>query len=77
MVRALVKTIDVNKTCTNDVCCANYTVLDNDCYGSINITTGACDRTITLPTVACNIGRKIQIFKTDCSAPSAQIIVPL
>ena len=44
---------------------ADYTVLDNDGYGVINVTTGNTDRTITLPTATDNTGRKINIIKID------------
>lgn len=43
----------------------NYTVLDNDGYRHIQVSTGASDRTITLPTAADNSDRMITISKTD------------
>ena len=47
---------------------ANYTVLDTDGYSVINVTTGAADRTITLPTAAANNGRILSIYKVDSAA---------
>jgi hypothetical protein len=44
---------------------ANYTVLDTDGYEHIHVTTGASDRTMTLPTAADNTGRKIVFRKVD------------
>lgn len=43
---------------------ADYTITDSD-PDIIEVTTGATDRTITLPTLADNTGRKIQIIKVD------------
>lgn len=47
---------------------ANYTVLDTDGFQWILVSTGASDRTITLPTIADNNGREIVIKKTDAGA---------
>lgn len=47
---------------------ADYTVLDTDGYETINMTTGAADKTITLPTAADNDGRTIKIVKVDSGA---------
>lgn len=47
---------------------ADYTILDNDGFYSILVTTGASDRTITLPAAANNAGRKILIKKVDSGA---------
>lgn len=47
---------------------ANYTVLDNDNVRAIIMTTGASDKTITLPTAADNSGRFIFIVKDDNTA---------
>jgi hypothetical protein len=46
----------------------NYTILDNDGYTEILVTTGASDRTISLPTLADNQFRKIKIKKIDAGA---------
>ena len=43
---------------------ADYTITDSD-PDIIEITTGVTDRTITLPTLADNTGRKIKIIKVD------------
>ena len=43
---------------------ANYTITDGD-FNTILVTTGASNRTITLPTAAANIGRQIRILKVD------------
>lgn len=47
---------------------ADYPILDNDGYYLILVTTGASNRTITLPAVANNKGRKIKIIKADTGA---------
>lgn len=47
---------------------ANYPVLDSDGYSHILVTTGASDRTITLPTAADNSGRELFIKKVDSGA---------
>lgn len=52
----------------NSVSSANYTILDTDGYHTIEVNTGASDRTVTLPTVADNSGRAIVITKTDSGA---------
>jgi hypothetical protein len=52
---------------TNVVASANYTILDSDKYDTILVDTGGSDRTITLPTLADNLGRRITIKKTDSS----------
>lgn len=45
---------------------ANYTITDVDGYSTINVTTGASNRTITLPAAAAaNKGRRITIRKVD------------
>lgn len=44
---------------------ADYTILDNDGYTTILVSTGATDRTITLPTLAANVNRPIRIKKID------------
>lgn len=54
--------INVNiKTVTS----ADYIILDNDGFGLIRVSTGASDRTITYPTLADNLGRKIIVKKID------------
>lgn len=47
---------------------ATYTILDNDQFGTFLLTTGASDRTITLPTAADNTNRKIVFKKVDSGA---------
>jgi hypothetical protein len=49
----------------NIVSSANYTILDTDGFRHIQVSTGASDRTITLPTAADNSDRMITISKTD------------
>lgn len=44
---------------------ADYTVINNDSYETILVTTAASDRTITLPTASANTGRRITIKKVD------------
>lgn len=51
-----------------EVASENYTILDADGYNYIYVTTGASDRTITLPTVADNNKRIITIKKVDSGA---------
>lgn len=48
---------------------ANYTVLDDDGYSTILVSGGGSDRTITLPTLADNVGRTLTIMRID--APSS------
>jgi hypothetical protein len=50
------------KTCARS---ANYTITDTDGCAVIAMTTGASDRTITLPSAANNIGRAISFVKVD------------
>ncbi len=47
---------------------ANYVILDNDGFSIFLVTTGASDRTITLPTAANNAGREFSIKKVDNGA---------
>jgi hypothetical protein len=46
----------------------SYTVLDTDGIGTILVTTGASNRTITLPTASDNAGRMITVKKVDSGA---------
>lgn len=52
----------------HSVSSANYTVTDTDGYDVIRVTTGASDRTVTLPTAADNAGRRLTIIKADNGA---------
>lgn len=52
---------------------ANYTILDNDGYDAILVNTTSSNRTITLPTAADNIGRKLYIKKDDSGAGELRI----
>lgn len=52
----------------NAVSNANYTIIDTDGYRKISVTTGAVNRTITLPTAANNEGREITVYKADSGA---------
>jgi hypothetical protein len=47
------------------VASADYTILDGDGYHTILVTTGASDRTMTLPTAADNEGRELTFKKLD------------
>lgn len=49
---------------------ANYTILDTDTFYIANVTAGASDKTITLPTAADNSARVIKIMKVDGGAGS-------
>ena len=46
----------------------DYTILDSDGYTTIFVSTGASDRTMTLPTLADNQNRRIRFKKTDSGA---------
>lgn len=52
---------------------ADYTVLDNDGYNTIAVTTSTTNRTVTLPTAADNTGRVLKIVKIDNA--SGKVIV--
>lgn len=58
-------TWEPNQKGVKSVSNADYTILDNDGFYSILVTTGASDRTITLPAAANNTSRKILIKKVD------------
>ncbi len=60
--------VPVIKSSTKAVASTNYTVLDTDGFDKILVTTGASDRTITLPTASANTGRSIKILKVDSGA---------
>lgn len=47
---------------------ADYTVLDTDNIGAILMTTGAANKTVTLPTAADNAGRILTVTKVDSAA---------
>ena len=51
-----------------EVASANYPITDTDGFGAIVVTTGASDRTITLPTLADNQNRRLKISKDDSGA---------
>lgn len=52
---------------------ADYTVLDNDGYRHVQVTTGASAVTVTLPTAADNTDRIITISKVDSGAGAVTI----
>lgn len=52
----------------NNLASANYTVTTTDNYRTILVTTGAADRTITLPSAGTNAGRVLTIKKADTGA---------
>lgn len=56
---------DLRKARINVVSSADYTIIDTDGYTEIWVSTGAIDRTILLPTLADNQGRKIKVIKID------------
>jgi hypothetical protein len=64
---------DVQYNVIKTVSSANYTILDDDGYGWIKVTTGNSDRTINLPTVAANTNRQITIGKVDSG--SGKVII--
>ena len=53
---------------------ANYTILTDDGYEVISVSTGASARTITLPDAAANKGRKLMIQRSDATAGGSVII---
>lgn len=55
---------------------ANYTVTNTDGYDMVLVTTGASQRTITLPAVGSNTGRLLTIKKVDSGAGSVLIDTP-
>lgn len=61
-------TWEPNQKGVKSVSSADYTILDDDGFYSILVTTGASDRTITLPAAANNTGRQIFIKKVDSGA---------
>jgi len=50
------------------VASGDYTVLDDDGFRHVHVTTGASDRTITLPTASDNTDRMLVIKKVDSGA---------
>lgn len=56
------------QTDINAVSSDNYTVLDDDGYRHIHMTTAASDRTVTLPTASANTDRILTIKKVDSGA---------
>jgi hypothetical protein len=68
-------TVDISNG-VNSVSSADYTILDTDGYKIIAVSTGASQRTITLPAVANNSGRVIDIIKTDSGAGSVLVDTP-
>lgn len=59
---------DIDYRAILEVSSEDYTVRDDDGYGRILVTTGASDRTITLPTAADNEMRMLTIVKADSGA---------
>lgn len=53
---------------TKTVSTEDYTILDDDHYVFILVTTGASNRTVTLPTASANSGRVFYILKVDSGA---------
>lgn len=60
--------VPVIKSSEKVVSSAGYTILDNDGYNILMVTTGASNRTMVLPTLADNQGREITIIKADTGA---------
>ena len=55
----------------------NYTVLDDDHITTILMTTGASDKTVTLPVPANNIDRKVSIKKVDVAIGDCIVSGPI
>lgn len=53
---------------------ANYTILDDDGFDSIHMTTGGTNRTVTLPTPSANTGRRITIVKVDAASGKCDVL---
>jgi hypothetical protein len=64
------------KSRINTVSSANYSITDTDGYDTILVSTGASQRTITLPAAATNNGRKLTIKKTDSGVGTILIDTP-
>lgn len=62
------------QTVVHAVSSADYTVTDTDGYRTIAVTTGASDRTITLPTAADNDNRTIIVKKVDSGAGNVIVV---
>ncbi len=60
--------VPVVASAIKSVSSANYTILTADGYDIILVSTGAADRTITLPAASENGGRVIRVKKTDAGA---------
>lgn len=61
---------------THAVSSADYTITDSDGYDTILMTTGASQRTVTLPAVANNDGRELTIKKVDSGAGTVLVDTP-
>ncbi len=53
------------KSSIKTVSSAGYTILTNDGYSTVAVSTSTSNRTVTLPDAATNIGRIITVTKTD------------
>lgn len=50
---------------------ANYTIIDTDRHPIILMTTSTTDKTVTLPTLADNLGKRIRLIKMDSGVGKA------
>lgn len=60
----------------NSVSSANYTITETDGYEAIYVSTGASNRTVTLPAASLSAGRTIWFYKTDSGAGILTIDTP-
>ncbi len=67
-VNDLQKNIDFVGGGIKTISSANYTMLDNDGFGTFVFTTAASDRTFTLGTLSANQNRRVMIIKEDSGA---------
>lgn len=54
---------------------ANYTILDDDDIGVLEVNPSGADRTVTLPTVADNLHRELTIVNSAAQATAFKVIV--
>lgn len=76
MARAIVKTLSSKVKSIKSIDNTDYIILDTDGYDTILVTTGASQRTVSLPPPSTNIGREITIKKVDSDAGTVLLDTP-
>ena len=76
MARAIVKTLGSKVKSIKSINNTDYIILDTDGYDTILVTTGASQRTVSLPPPSTNIGREITIKKVDSDAGTVLLDTP-